>query len=570
MKKQRLQRYFCLTLALIILVPLMAACGGTANESTTGTTAVGTATTSKGVNSGEQLEQVELSFLSCWNGSGSLFPQDQVNNPIAEELRKKTGVTLKLESITTNETEKLNTMFAAGVLPDIVNAPCWSTINPGEGAVIKKAAMEGQILALNPYLDKYPNVKRMTEVGLAKDFKQYEMDSPDFKWNKYLLPIHSQDGTPESITKWTEGIYARGDILKALNINPEDIDTTDEVYELLKKIKNGNFKDISGKPVIPAGTMHNGWSYSQYIKGWKDKNISDYREQDGKLTYWTLSKDYEEITIFMRKLLKEGLFDPEAFSNTDTMANEKLAVGKLATFGAQDVISTLSTTLYKTNPEMKYELLGPIKNNKSGKNIGQVEKLGVTGSGVLFLSANIKNADAALRLIDYINSDEGRLLAYFGVEGKHYTMDNNEPKMKPEVLENFKNNADAKREEGMLLLMDQFISGFNPRVKWPKPESEMTQYEKWHEEYLAKIELTVVDKISANYIALDWPKYQQFKDTTATLNFDKELKKAFFAATDAEALDILHKIQDRFRAAGAQEMADYVSQKANGRDDVGY
>src|SRR5690606_18028398 len=185
----------------------------------------------------EQFKPVTLTYLSAWNGGGGAFPQDQENNPVAQKIREKTGVTLKMESITTSEVEKLNTIFASGTVPDIVNAPFWSTTG-GEGQVIKKAAMEGQILDLTPYLDKYPNVKRLVTTGIAKDFNEFDLNSPEFEGKTYLIPTETPDGTPESIHNWNYGLFARGDILKALNVKAEDIDTQEKLYVLLVKIKN--------------------------------------------------------------------------------------------------------------------------------------------------------------------------------------------------------------------------------------------------------------------------------------------------------------------------------------------
>lgn len=82
--------------------------------------------------------------------------------------------------------------------------------------------------------------------------------------------------------------------------------------------------------------------------------------------------------------------------------------------------------------------------------------------------------------------------------------------------------------------------------------------------------IKIIDKVSASYLAREWPKYQEYIDKTSSLNFDEEFKKAFFAASDEEALNMLHSVQEKFRAAGVEEMAEFVAQKAAERDDVGF
>jgi putative aldouronate transport system substrate-binding protein len=271
----------------------------------------------------------------------------------------------------------------------------------------------------------------------------------------------------------------------------------------------------------------------------------------------------------MRKLISNGLFDPEAFSNTDTTANEKLATGKLAVFGAQSMMSQLQNTLYKTNPEMQYELLGPMK-NKSGNIVTQVEKPGRSGFPVLFLSAKIKDPDAALRLIDYANSDEGRLLAYWGIEGKDYNLVDGKPQWIPDMKKKFDENSDVKRDEGLNYLSGSFQGAFSSEVTWPIPDDQKTQWEKLEASFSKRLPIQIIDKVSATYLERDWPQYNDFRDKTASLNFDEEFRKACYAKSDDDALKILHGIQDKFKAAGVEAMAQYVSEKAAARDDIGW
>lgn len=572
MKKLGNKRILSMVVALFMLASVITACGGVKeNEATASTQAAqqtAAASTTPEPAKETPPEQEEITFLMCWNGGGAMFPQDQENNPVAQRVKEKTGITLKMESITTSEAEKLNLMFASGTLPDFVNAPYWSSTST-EGKVIKKGCDEGQVLAINDYLDKYPNVKKLTEVGIAKDFYEFDLNHPDFKGKKYLIPQQTPDGTVESIANFQAGCYARGDILKALGVKAEDIDTADEFYDLLVKIKNGGFKDINGKPVIPAGTLHNGWDYKQFVQFWSDYNISSYREENGKLIMYMFSKDEEDKLLFMRKLIKDGLFDLEGFSNTDTMGKEKLTAGKLAVFGAQPMTNDLFSTVYKTNPEMKYELLGPFK-NKSGNIATQVEQKGRSGFPVMFISAQTKKADAVFRLLDYVNSDEGQILSNWGIEGTHYTMINGVPKWIPEVKAKFDADGTLARDAGIWYLNGCFIGAFSTSVKWPKTENEKNEMEKYEDAFKKKLPIVLIDKVNAGYLARDWPKRPAYREAVAQLDYEAELRKAYFAKTDADALKLLNDMREKFKAAGAQEMADYVYEKAKKRTDIGF
>jgi len=280
------------------------------------------------------------------------------------------------------------------------------------------------------------------------------------------------------------------------------------------------------------------------------------------------SDDEIEKLMFMRKLVHEGLFDVEAFSQTDTMAKEKMAIGKIAVFGAQSGMGHFQNTLYKTNPEMKYELLGPLL-NKSGKIKTQVEKKGRSGFPVMFLSADTKKADAVLRFIDFCNSEEGWLLATWGVEGVHYTMENGQPKWIPEMKEKFDADPAFKRDQGIGYL-GNFIGADSRPSKWPTPEEDKTIYDKWQDEYKAKLPIVFIDKVSANYLELDWPGLQDYRDKISTLDYQQEFRRAIFAETDEEAIQIIEDIRQKYIDAGILELTEHVAEKAKTRDDIGW
>ena len=569
MKGLKTKKLISILIVLVMSLAIMASCstGTPTDQSPTSTPAPVATDAANDDPTAIPLEEAEITFLSVWNGGGGGFPQDQINNPVAQKIKELTGITVKLESITTNEAEKLNTMFASGVMPDFMNAPFWSSTG-GEGKIITKAASEGQLLDLTPYLDQYPNVKKLYEIGVAKDFAEFDLGNPDFGGKTYIIPQQTPGDNEADVTNWAYGVYARGDILKKLGVNPADVNTSDKVYDLLVQIKEGNFVDTTGRPVIPAGTWHNGWSYGEFLGSWSDYTISDYREENGEVINWMFSKDQEEKLIFMRKLFKDGLFDLEAFSNTDTMAKEKMAVGKIALFGAQSGMDHFKATLYSTNPEMKYELLGPMI-NKSGNIKTQVEKKGRSGFPAMFLSATTENADAVLRFLDFANSEQGWLLAQWGVEGVHYTIEDGQPKWIPEMKERLDNEVNFKRDQG-IGFMGGFIGADSRPSLWPIPEEDKTQFDKWQDEYKAKLPVQFIDKVSANYLQNDWAGLQEYRDTISTLDYEQEFRKAIFAATDEEAISILEDIKQKYIDAGIKDLSAHVAEKASARSDIGW
>ena len=511
----------------------------------------------------EDAEPITITFLHCWNGGGANFPSDQVNNLVAQKLLEETGVIMQMESLVTSELERLNTMFASGVLPDLVNAPYWSTTS-GEGEVIKDAASQGLLYDIKDLLPDYPNVQKLYEVGVALDYLEFDVYHPSFNGGVYVIPQQTPTEDPLTVTNWAYGVYARGDILDALGVNAEDITSAEALYDLAVQIRDGDFKDAAGGDVIPMGTWHNGWSYSEFTDSFsKGYFLSKYRQaEDGTVYLSEFDDSVEESMLFIRKLLADGLLDVECFSNTDTMAKEKFAIGKVAIFGAQSGLDTFKETLYQTNPEMEYRLLGPMI-NQNGDIVTQVEKSGRSGSPVFFINGAIseEKARAILRYIDYINSEEGKLLVTYGVEGETFTYNEDGiPVFIPELKEQFDADPKVKNDMG-LNFYHNFIGADDRNALWPTPEDQKTYYDKLEESFRDAMPIVFIDKVSVEYLERDYPGLEEYQENISTLNWEDELRRAYFAESDEAALEILEAARQRLIDAGCEELCAYVQQK---------
>lgn len=515
---------------------------------------------------------IDVSLLICWNGGSSGWPADINNTPLGQVFTEKTGIRLIVETIATNETEKLNTIFMAGVVPDIVNGPYWSTTG-GEGKAIKDAAVGGLIKDIGPFLSKYPNIQRVYDECLSPGFKNYDVFHPEYNGAVYVIPA-VPGPNPTDVQNWAYASFARGDILDALGVKAEDVDTSEELYDLLVKIRDGGFKDTSGNPVIPGGTWHNGWSYAEFTAGFSTGAwISDFRQgADGNLYHWEFDPSEDQKVLFMRKLVSEGLFDKECFTQTDTLAKEKMAVGKVAVFGCHsyNAADEMTMLLYGEHPEMKYRLLGPIK-MQNGETKADVHLDGASGSGVHFLSGALDDAktERILSMIDFCNTTEGKALGFWGIEGTHYSVVDGKPQYLPDWKQKFKDDPTAKREQGFGVF-GEFIAANDIKTLWPVALEDKTPMQLLEDEYVARVPRKLISgKISANYLLRDYPGLQAYQDATSTIDWGKLTQSAFFAASDEEALKIIEDARAQLKAAGVEDLCAYVQEKMQGRTDIG-
>lgn len=508
------------------------------------------------VSEGEQ-EVIELTFLMDWNGGAYNFPDGYNDGVIAKVIEEKVGVRIIAETITSSETEKLAAVFASDDLADITNGPFWDTKPGGEGELIKRAAIDGQLLALNQYLDDYPNIKKAVTEGVSTAFRELHLENADFGGERYIIP--RKPATDDDVTNWAYSVFARKDILEALNVEPESITTPELLRELLEKIKAGGFTDINGKPVIPAGNWHNGWSYDQYVLGFNYGGWIDewgVNEETGLIEKREMLQNEIDRTLFMRNLIADGLYDAEALTQTDTMGKEKMATGRVATFGChwQHMNSFFESTLYLTNPEMEYIPLGPVT-MQNGETPKSVYRKGAYGFGCLFISSKTKYPEKALELIEFLSSEEGILLSKFGIEGTHYNMIDGVPVRTEEWTK-------IKSEDSQRYYLEGFGYGELTTDDPLKGKGWDPDYNKAGWVHAREVRpLAFFDGYSVDDIFNSADGIEAYNEQMATVNYNDLKKVAMTAESDEAAIALLEDYRSKMRAAGYDEIIQYVNEK---------
>ena len=332
-----------------------------------------------------------------------------------------------------------------------------------------------------------------------------------------------------------------------------------------KKIKAGNFKDVNGKAVIVSGTFSAGWDYNSMLKSFNQDTISDFRQlADGTVTTYEFDPLQDKKVLYMRKLISEGLFDPEALTQADAVAKEKLSTGRVAILGSHypAIRDFMNSTLYKSHPEMQYVPVGPLK-DATGQPNHQLEKRGRAGFPAMFIGKNSENVDAVLRVLDYLNSDEGIRLVNFGVEGKNYTMVNGKPQLTAEWAKKKISDPKAFSDEGLGFYAN--LVGSDPKNSlYPDPIDPNYETAKKF------CPIVFTDKTSVNYLARSYPKLKEYQDKIATLDWNKEFNKACFAKTDEQAVKILNDFRAKLKAAGVDDYTKYVQDQVKGKADIGF
>lgn len=417
-------------LVMIFACSLLAACSssnkeGAASQSTSDTTdkATDTDTSTSEEPAKNDLAPITLTFFDKNTG-------DKFTNPVAQEITKRTGVTIEIQQPTGNPSEKLNLMLASNDLPDVVLMDRGSDI-------VNKYIAAGALLPLNDLIEKYgPNVQSMYGDMLSKT---RHADGNNY----YLSNWYGLEKEP------VFGFLMRMDILKDLGVEEDKISngkpfTSDEFTALLKQFKE-KYPTIDGKPSMPL-TMNgeNMGAVQGTFKGMY--GMKSYYETNGELKRDVRDPRYIEMIKYMNSLYTQGLIDKEWAINKGQLVEQKLSSGAVfATVGAYWDLGGPNNLLKEGAKDpakqaerqfYSYKVVAPGV-DPSQTTFGPRSSL---GWDAIAITKSNRDPERTMKLIDFLASEEGQYLLMWGVEGVHWDMKEGKHVPRPEVLQGFKDN----------------------------------------------------------------------------------------------------------------------------------
>ncbi len=312
------------------------------------------------------------------------------DNLVIQELEKRTNTDLEVIYVPTKDLQsKRSTMAASGDLPDIFKAKDSEALEYIDA---------GLIADVSEYLDKdAPNI--MANVG------DIIYTSPMNQDGVYLIPTGN--------VVYGYNMNIRTDWLKNLGMEmPTDLDSFYNVMHAFTfddPDKDGQ-NDTFG--LAADGTFK---SFDTIFGAYGIPIASTIELEDGTVTTWAKHKNYLDAMTYIKKLIDDGLVEPEwaTIPNMDMFG--KLWTGQAGAMNFQCAGPTNNwmPTRYTENPVPTFDfavITGPDGQHGVMPNYAKVTE------GYL-ISADCEDVEAALRVADYCNSAEGNELLYFGVEG---------------------------------------------------------------------------------------------------------------------------------------------------------
>lgn len=332
------------------------------------------------------------------------------DSAFAKYVEKEFGIKLKFTVVNIAAvSEKTSLAYAASnAMPDMF----WGMA--GTQTLHIPQIKAKKVVNLTPYIEKYaPNIKQM--------FK----DAPDTKYlttfddgNTYYLPMYRDQNN------YSWKYFINKTWLKNLGLNMPK--TTDEFYNVLKAFKtqdankNGNANDeipliiAAGEPgvgQIPLSLFAPFGLYS-YTNAWSVNS-------SGKVQYAFATEEYRNGLRFYRKLYEEGLLY-NAFRGA-TYKQIKQWTGKslqtVGVFAANTYTEGTTDESFVNN----YMVMSPVGQNGTGKCINTPFE--DVWPDWFAMTSNCKYPEIAVRLLDWLYSEEGTLTALYGPKGTYWNYD---------------------------------------------------------------------------------------------------------------------------------------------------
>lgn len=416
---------------------------------------------------------------------------DYVNEQMAPLGIKVSFVTVPYKQ----NAELLSTMMAANNAPDLIKL--------SDMALLKSFISSGGVADMAPYIEQYgQNLKTFYgEDGLADG----QIDGAQY----YVY--HKQND-------FMRTTFIREDWLDAIGM---DMPTTpEELREVLRAIRDQDPGNV-GDALVPMGMS------SQSFIGWDMVILPAFlkEEPDAEklLTPFIMWPETKECFRYLNSLYNEGLLGEFILDKDESLFRQKIARGEMAAFVQNgqypyhSAYGNLYDTLRGNDPKAKLTAIWPFS-NENGENLYQLYQTPPTYKYAWYIPASSKNAEAAVKYLNWMASDAGYMVGCLGIEGEDYVMDNGVPKV-------------------------TLAEGADSRVTWIEP-----QYGTVGKPYNAAADK---DKFILNYIKDFNPDYHEEIKATAKCLSDVKLYPPILKTPTP--------VSDKVAAPLAQMMTDNVA-----------
>lgn len=331
-------------------------------------------------------------------------------------IEEQTNVRLEIVNQVTGEegkTERNLMMSDPDSIPDILLTN-WSK---SEAQIY---ADQGLIIPLNEYLENCENFNKLVEEVPGRIKELTLADGNLYNISNYSACFHCQYDNRMYIYKpWVDKL-----------MDGKMPETTEELYEYLKKVKT---EDPNGNGVadeIPMSGHLGGWNCDPSVwimnsflpvlnklttNAVPDTDAGFIVENGGIVDYQCDDEEFKEGLRYLNKLYTEGLIDNQVFTQDAAQFVAAVEENKVGMYPAGNYQHNVPELNKEPGDYQNWVILEPVAGPEGVRYAAPKATSSYTGNG--YVSKNCENPELAVALMDFLGSLEASLVQFYGPEG---------------------------------------------------------------------------------------------------------------------------------------------------------
>ena len=347
-------------------------------------------------------------------------PGTEINddNEIQQKIAEITGAKCK-ETWLTGQTaeEAVGTMIAGGEYPDFIDG--------GDGMAQLYDA--GALVALDDYIDDYPNIK---EYLTDQEWDKLRQEDGHIYWINQFQNIYGEE---KATIHNDEAFWIQTRVLEWAGY-PE-VKTMDQYFDLIEAYQEANPTMEDGTENIPYTILCEDWRYfclenaPQFLDGYPNDGSVIVDPEELKVIDYNTTPTAVKYFQKLNEEYHKGIVDPESFTQTYDEYIAKLSTGRVL-----GMIDQWWNFAYNVNDSLKQQGLDeqgcdyvplPITIEEGIQNKWHCSGSVLNEASGLAITTSCEDVEGALQFINDLLSQEVHDLRYWGVEGEDYEVDEN-------------------------------------------------------------------------------------------------------------------------------------------------
>jgi putative aldouronate transport system substrate-binding protein len=329
-------------------------------------------------------------------------------DPVAKEITRITGVTLKVDRPVGGDQQAIPIMIASGQLPDIIFAK-------GNLAMLVNA---GLVIPLDDLIEKRGKYVKETYAGVLNRLRNTTEDPHIYNLGSYDVKtaVWQTDGT----------MQIQHAVLKDQGY--PRMKTLDD-YEKAIKAYLRKYPTINGRPTIGFSLLIDTWQWyidlsnpSMFLAGYKGDDGQWYVDQNTLDAYYKfLNPNAKYYYQWLNRMYYEGVLDRESFTQTQDEWQAKIAQGRVLgiAYPGWGYGEAKQSLIGEGKQERTYAYL-PIQIDERFQ-AGTTQDPGFSGGYGIAITTSCKDPERAFEFLDWMASEEACILREWGIEGVNYS-----------------------------------------------------------------------------------------------------------------------------------------------------